>query len=126
MPAVHSQLRSLFVTERAAALDLALFAALTASIGVAPENANAIYYGGGIALSFILNRNRAFQDARGDTVAMIARVIVIGLGALLLSTMLVTALSQMMAPVIAKLLSLPAMFPWSYGTSRHFVFRRAG
>ena len=107
------------------ALDLTLFAALTAALGVAPEPANAISYGSGIASSFILNRHWTFADARGDVAEMLMRFIALNLGALLLSTVLVTALAQMMAPVIAKLLSLPVMFPLSYGMSRHFVFRRA-
>lgn len=106
------------------ALDLALFAALTA-VGVAPKAANLVSYGSGIALSFVLNRRWTFSDTAGDGVEMLIRFIALNLGALLVSTMLVTELSQMMVPVIAKMLSLPVMFPLSYGMSRHFVFRRA-
>jgi putative flippase GtrA len=108
------------------AVDLGLFAALTALLAMQPDRANAISYGCSIATSFILNRGWTFEDVRGGMAEQFTRFIVVNLASLLLSTMIVAGLAAVMPALVAKFLSLPIMFLWSYSMTRRFVFLREG
>jgi putative flippase GtrA len=105
------------------ALDLTLFTGLTTLVALSPERANVISYGAGILLSFVLNRKWTFES-NGEVAEQFTRFIVVSLAALLLSTFLVGGLVQIMPAVVAKILSLPVMFLWSYSMTRRFVFWR--
>ena len=106
-------------------LDVTLFAALTVLIGIAPTQANVLSYGAGIVLSFFLNRRWTFNDIRGDLPQQFARFLMVSLSALLISTLVVAALAPLMPALLAKLLSLPVMFLWSYAMTRRYVFWKA-
>lgn len=108
------------------AVDLGLFAALTGLLAMQPDRANAISYGSSIVTSFILNRGWTFEDVRGGIAEQFTRLIVVSLASLLLSTMIVAGLSTVMPALVAKFLSLPIMFLWSYSMTRRFVFWREG
>jgi putative flippase GtrA len=108
------------------AIDLGVFTALTAIAGLPPDRANGISYSCGIVTSFILNRGWTFADSRGGVAEQFTRFIVVSLASLLLSTMVVTGLSVIMAPLAAKLVSVPVMFVWNYGMTRRFVFWSEG
>lgn len=108
------------------AVDLALFTSLTGFLAMQPDRANAISYGIGIVTSFILNRSWTFQDVRGGIAEQFTRFTVVSLASLLLSTMIVAGLASVMPPLVAKFLSLPIMFLWSYSMTRRFVFWREG
>jgi putative flippase GtrA len=108
------------------AVDLGLFAALTGLLATQPDRANAISYGASIVTSFILNRSWTFEDVRGGIAEQITRLIVVSLASLLLSTMIVAGLSAVVPALVAKFLSLPIMFLWSYSMTRRFVFWREG
>jgi putative flippase GtrA len=107
-------------------LDVTLFAVLTIFIGIPPTQANVLSYGTGIVVSFLLNRAWTFNDIRGDLPQQFARFLIVSLSALLISTLIVAALAPMMPAILAKLLSLPGMFLWSYVMTRRFVFWKAG
>ncbi|HXE29496.1 MAG TPA: GtrA family protein [Stellaceae bacterium] len=104
------------------AVDLGLFAALTGLLAMQPDRANAISYASSMVTSFILNRGWTFEDVRGGIAEQITRLIVVSLASLLLSTMIVAGLSAVMPALVAKFLSLPIMFLWSYSMTRRFVF----
>jgi len=108
------------------AVDLSIFATLTGLLAMTPDRANAISYGCGIVTSFILNRSWTFEDERGGMAEQFTRFIVVCLASLLLSTMIVTGLATQMPPLVAKFVSLPIMFLWSYSMMRRFVFWREG
>ena len=108
------------------AVDLVLFTAMTELLAMQPDRANAISYGCGIVTSFILNRSWTFEDARGGIAEQFTRFTVVSLASLLLSTMIVAGLSAVMPALVAKFLSLPIMFVWSYSMTRRFVFWREG
>ena len=108
------------------AVDLGLFAALTGLLAMQPDRANAISYGASIATSFILNRGWTFEHVRGGIAEQVTRLIVVSLASLLLSTMIVAGFSTVMPALVAKFLSLPIMFLWSYSMTRRFVFWREG
>lgn len=108
------------------AVDLGVFTGLTILAGLPADRANAISYSCGVVTSFVLNRGWTFRDARGGIAEQFTRFIVVSLASLLLSTMIVTALSSIMPDVPAKLLSLPVMFLWSYSMTRRFVFWSEG
>lgn len=95
------------------AIDLGLFTALIAFSGVTADRANGVSYGCRLITDFILSRGWQSHDVRGDTAEQLTRVIVLGLAALLLSTMVVTGLSTVMPALAAKLVSLPVMFVWN-------------
>jgi putative flippase GtrA len=63
---------------------------------------------------------------RGGVAEQFTRFIVVSLASLLLSTMIVAGLSTAMPALVAKFLSLPIMFLWSYSMTRRFVFWREG
>jgi putative flippase GtrA len=96
------------------AIDLGLFAALIMLAGMQPDCANLLAHGCGIVISFALTRRRTHRDPRSGIAEQFTRFVVVGLASLLLSTMLVTALSTAMPALVAKILSLPAMFLWSF------------
>jgi putative flippase GtrA len=108
------------------AVDLGLFATLTGLMSLQPDRANAISYACCIATGFILNRGWRFEDVRGDTAEQFTRLIVVSLASLLLSTMIVGGLATIMPALLAKFLSLPIMFLWSYSMTRRFVSWREG
>lgn len=108
------------------AVDLGLFAALIGLLTMQPDRANAISYGASIATGFILNRGWTFEDVRGGIAEQVTRLIVVCLASLLLSTMIVAGLSTVMPALVAKFLSLPIMFLWSYSMTWRFVFWREG
>jgi putative flippase GtrA len=106
------------------AVDIGLFAALTApALGIAPAVANVASYSAGMIVSFALNRNWTFRAGDGPPLAQFLRFVVVNLSALVLSTLLVAGLARYMAPVAAKLLSLPVTFAWGFLLNRRFVFR---
>jgi len=119
-------LRFALVGSTNTAVDLSIFAVLTGLAGLATDYANGISYSCGIVCSFILNRSWTFSDARGGIAEQFTRFIVVSLASLLLSTMIVTGLSALMSPLVAKFLSLPVMFVWSYSMTHRFVFWREG
>jgi putative flippase GtrA len=106
------------------AVDLGLFATLTGLASLQPDRANAISCGCSIITSFLLNRGWTFEDVRGGVAEQFTRFIVVSLASLLLSTMIVAGLSAVMPALVAKFLSLPIMFLWSYSMTRRFVFWR--
>jgi putative flippase GtrA len=108
------------------AVDLSLFATLTGLVSLQPDRANAVSYGCCIVTSFLLNRGWRFEDVRGDIAEQLTRLIVVSLASLLLSAMIVGGLATMMPALVAKFLSLPVMFLWSYSMTRRFVFWREG
>ncbi|HEX4191828.1 MAG TPA: GtrA family protein [Stellaceae bacterium] len=108
------------------AVDLGLFATLTALAGLPPDRANAISYSGSIAMNFILNRGWRLAELRRGVAEQLTRFIVVGLASLLLSTMIVGGLATVMPALVAKFLSLPLMFLWSCSMTRRFVFWREG
>lgn len=108
------------------ALDLGTFAALSGLLMLQPDRANAISYGSSIVTGFVLNRGWTFRDVRGGIAEQFTRFIVVSLASLLLSTMIVGGLATVMPPLVAKFLSLPIMFLWSYSMTRRFVFWREG
>ncbi len=108
------------------AVDLGIFPALTGLLAMQPDRANAISYGTSIVTSFVLNRGWTFEDVRGGIAEQFTRFIIVSLASLLLSTMMVAGLATVMPPLVAKFLSLPIMFLWSYSMTRRFVFWREG
>jgi putative flippase GtrA len=108
------------------AVDLGIFATLTGLMNLQPDRANAISYACCIVTGFILNRGWRFEDVRGGMAEQFTRLIVVTLASLLLSTMIVGGLATVMPALIAKFLSLPIMFLWSYSMTRRFVFWREG
>jgi putative flippase GtrA len=108
------------------AVDLGLFAALTGLLALQPDRANAISYGSSVVTGFVLNRGWTFADVRGGIAERFTRFVVVSLASLLLSTMIVVGLAAVLPALVAKFLSLPIMFLWSYSMTRRFVFRRAG
>ena len=108
------------------AVDLGLFATLTALAGLQPDRANAMAYGCSIVMSFILNRGWRLEDVRGGVAEQFTRLFVVSLASLLLSTMIVGGLATVMPALVAKFLSLPLMFLWSYSMTRRFLFWREG
>ena len=63
---------------------------------------------------------------RGGIAEQFTRLIVVSLASLLLSTMFVAGLATVMPALVAKFLSLPVMFFWSYSMTWRFVFWREG
>ena len=108
------------------ATDIALFAALTNVAGVAPAPANVTSYSTGILISFVLNRTWTFRTLDRAVVGPFIRFVVVALGALMLSTLLVTALAHYMPALLAKGLSIPATFVWGFILNRQFVFPARG
>ena len=108
------------------AIDLGLFTALIALAAMPPDRANGLSYACGIVTSFVLSRGWTLRDVRGNLAEQLTRVIVLNLASLLLSTMVVTGLAAVTPALVAKLLSLPVMFVWSYSMTRRFVFWREG
>jgi putative flippase GtrA len=108
------------------AVDLGIFASLIGLLGLQPDRANAISYGCSIVTSFVLNHQWKFEDVRGGLGEQFTRLVVVSLASLLLSTMIVGGLSAVMPALVAKFLSLPIMFLWSYSMTRRFVFWREG
>lgn len=96
-----------------AAIDLGLFTALIAFAGLTPDRANGISYGCRLIADFIVSRGWRSREVRGDTAEQLTRFIVLGLAALLLSTMVVASLSSIMPALAAKLVSLPVIFVWN-------------
>jgi len=117
-------LRFAVVGSISTAVDLGIFATLTGLASLQPDRANAISYGCSIVTSFLLNRGWTFEDVRGGVAEQFTRFIVVSLASLLLSTMIVAGLSAVMPALVAKFLSLPIMFLWSYSMTRRFVFWR--
>jgi len=103
------------------ALDAMLFLALTAS-GAPPALANIASYSCGIALAYVLNRRWTFRSEGGLVRA--ARFYLLMFAGLLLSTVIVTALSMLLPPLAAKLVSVPIVFAYNYTASRRWVFGR--
>ena len=109
-------------------VDVALFSALVAGLGLLPAWANVLSYGSGVLVSFTLNRRWTFRRSGGTPAAVMAelsRFIAVNLAGLLISTALVAAFVMVLPPLAAKLLSLPFSFAWNFLLSRGFVFRVA-
>jgi putative flippase GtrA len=101
------------------ALDVSLFAGLTAAAVPAPL-ANLSSYSCGILLSYNLNRSWTFR-ARGSRLKAL-KFVLSTLTGLLISTVLVAMLSMTIPAVYAKLMSVPVVFAWNYLTVRLWVF----
>lgn len=106
------------------ALDVGLFMTLTGVARFAPPAANICSYGAGIVVSFALNRLWTFAaSATGGHVGgqAIRFLATYGVG-LAFSTILVAVLSTLLAPPVAKLVSVPIVFIWHYSAARHWAF----
>lgn len=101
-------------------LDIALFMTLVAA-SAPPAAANLVSYSCGIVVSYALNRSWTFGVRHSNAKAL--KFLAATLTGLLISTVLVTALSTLMPPPLAKILSVPAVFAWNYLTARLWVFR---
>jgi putative flippase GtrA len=99
-------------------LGIALFWMLLDYFG--PVEANLLSYSAGIAAGFFLNRSWTFRGKQGSAVKYVA-VYLSGLG---LSTTFVGIASLVMPALIAKVLSCPVSFVWTYGMSRVWAFAR--
>ena len=119
-------------------LDLAAFAALTGPGGLAGGPANVVSYSSGVATSFVLNGWWTFAatgDEAGRDRKAVGRAREIGgralrfaltnAAGLVLSTLLVIALSALLPALLAKVASVPLVFAWNYLTARFWVFRPA-
>lgn len=106
------------------AVDFTLFTALVGAAHWPPALANMCSYSAAICVSFALNRNMTFRQAkfRHRAHQQFARFAMVNLAALALSTALVHFFAQFTAPVIAKLLSIPATFAWGFLGARYIVF----
>jgi putative flippase GtrA len=101
------------------ALDVSLFAGLTAAAVPAPL-ANLSSYSCGILLSYNLNRSWTFRVDGSRLQAL--KFVLSTLTGLLISTFLVTVLSMTIPAIYAKLISVPVVFAWNYLTARLWVF----
>ena len=90
--------------------------------GAPPALANIASYSCGIALAYVLNRRWTFRSEGG--LARAARFYLLMFAGLLLSTLIVTALSMILPPFVAKLISVPIVFAYNYTASRRWVFGR--
>jgi putative flippase GtrA len=101
-------------------LDITLFSALSAA-DVSPAPANIASYSCGIALSYALNRRWTFgKDA---SLSQALKFVLATASGLVLSTLLLIALTEAMPPVAAKIVTLPVVFLWNYHSTRQWVFR---
>lgn len=101
-------------------VDFVFFTTLVAAT-LAPALANIFSYSCGILVSYVLNRSWTFRAKRSHVQAV--KFVVSTVTGLLISTGLVAALSTILPPLIAKILSVPVVFAWNYLTSRLWVFR---
>jgi putative flippase GtrA len=101
------------------ALDAILFTALTA-YGIPPAPANIASYSCGIALAYVLNGRWTFRTEGSPGRAL--RFYLLMFAGLLLSTLIVAALSMILPPLVAKLISVPIVFVYNYTASRRWVF----
>ncbi|WP_224003320.1 GtrA family protein [Aureimonas sp. SA4125] len=102
-------------------LDLALFGGLVAA-GTMPGLANLISYSCGIALSYSLNSRWTFESPSSRRKA--AKFVVSTLAGLAISMALLAAFSTVLAPVAAKIATVPLVFLWNFGAARLWVFPR--
>jgi putative flippase GtrA len=101
------------------ALDVSLFAGLTAAAVPAPL-ANLSSYSCGILLSYNLNRSWTFRVGGSHLQAL--KFVLSTLTGLLISTLLVAVLSMTIPAIYAKLISVPVVFAWNYLAARLWVF----
>lgn len=101
-------------------VDFVFFTTLVAAT-LAPALANIFSYSCGILVSYVLNRSWTFRAKRSRVQAV--KFVVSTVTGLLISTGLVAALSTILPPIVAKILSVPVVFAWNYLTSRLWVFR---
>ncbi len=105
-------------------IDLVLFSLLVQGVAMAVVPANILSYGTGIVNSFLMNRTWTFSDrSRGKALLKSFSLFVgINLLGLAFSTLLVLLFSQVMSPILAKVISVPLVFVWNYLASRHLAF----
>jgi putative flippase GtrA len=103
-------------------LDFVLFATLV-GMTAQPVISNVASYSCGLVVSYLLNRAWTF-GVDGNLAQALKFLLFICTG-LLLSTVLVALMTMAIAPITAKLISVPIVFFWNYFTSRYLVFQPA-
>ena len=101
------------------ALDVSLFAGLTAAAVAAPL-ANVSSYSCSLLLSYNLNRSWTFSV--GGSRLQVMKFAVSMVTGLLISTVLVAVLSMTIPAIYAKFISVPVVFVWNYFAARLWVF----
>lgn len=100
-------------------LDIALFSGLVAA-GAMPGPANVLSFSCGIAVSYSLHRRWTFRASGSRLQA--AKFVVSTLAGLTISTVLLTFLSTLASPIVAKIVTVPLIFLWNFGAARLWVF----
>lgn len=117
----HTMLRFAGVGLVTTLLDILVFA-FAVSVGTTPGLANVMSYSCGIAVSYGLNRHWTFRTTGSHRRAVkFAASTLIGL---LISTALVALLSTHVPPVFAKVITVPIVFFWNFGSAQYWVFAR--
>lgn len=75
-----------------------------------------------ILVGYLIHRRWTFRARAGNALAQIVRFLITGCGAIALSTALVSFFAVYMAPLLAKILSLPITFIYSYAMNRFWAF----
>jgi putative flippase GtrA len=101
-------------------LDFVLFATLV-GMTAHPVISNVASYSCGLVVSYLLNRAWTF-GVDGNLAQALKFLLFICTG-LVLSTVLVALMTMAVAPITAKLISVPIVFFWNYFTSRYLVFQ---
>jgi putative flippase GtrA len=101
-------------------LDFVLFATLV-GLTAQPVISNIASYSCGLVVSYLLNRLWTF-GVDGDLAQALKFLLFICTG-LVISTALVALMTMVIAPITAKVISVPIVFFWNYFTSRYLVFQ---
>lgn len=109
------------------AVDFGLFVALVTLLHMSPPIGNVISYSAGVLCSFVLNGAWTFRhNPRAGRSRRFGAFLAVNLSALAISTGIVAVGSDMMGPIVAKLVALPVTYAWGFVLSKFVVFRRAG
>ncbi len=108
--------------------DLLFFGLLVRYFSLSILTANITSYGTAVLLSFVLNRAWTFRISQigGSLKLQALRFAASNLAGLALSTLTVHLLSNFLADIIAKILSIPVILVWNYTMARRWVFNPPG
>lgn len=101
----------------------AAYAALAAGAGLPAPLANAIAWGGGMALSFLGNRSWSFRASGSAALPQLARFLVVAGSSVVVSTLIVAMLVPSAGFVVAQLAATGLTMGVVFGLYRSFVFR---